>query len=162
MSQNQPVEEEVQGETAKVIDPRHLERMSLLQALFIDEFPGQSWENLEIKFDQAALTEIRAKKTEYDQEISQVAQERPLHDLARIDLAILRLILHESKTKATPVKVLIDEGVELAKDFGGEHSYAFINAVLEKLLLKKLAAEAEATDKKTENLIVEQTATDQV
>ncbi len=140
MSQDQPIEEEIKEEAQKAVDPRHLERMSLLQALFIDEFPGQSWESLELKFDQAALTEIRNNKTIYDQEISQVAQERPLHDLARIDLAILRLILHESKTKATPVKVLIDEGVELAKDFGGEHSYAFINAVLEKLLLKKLAA----------------------
>lgn len=139
MSQNQPVEEEIKEEAQKAVDPRHLERMSLLQALFIDEFPGQSWDNLEIKFNQAALEEIRANKTAYDQEISQVAQERPLLDLARIDLAILRLILHESKTKATPVKVLIDEGVELAKDFGGEHSYAFINAVLEKLLLKKSA-----------------------
>lgn len=140
MSQDQPIEEEIREEAQKAVDPRHLERMSLLQALFIDEFPGQSWENLELKFDQEALTEIRNNKTEYDQEISQVAQERPLYDLARIDLAILRLILHESKTKGTPVKVLIDEGVELAKDFGGEHSYAFINAVLEKLLLKKLAA----------------------
>lgn len=129
--------------TEKKIDHRHQERMALLQALFIDEFPGQSWENLEIQFDQAALAEIRAHKVEYDQEIAQIATERPLRDLAKVDLAILRLIVHESKTKKTPAKVLIDEGVELAKDFGGEHSYAFINAVLEKLLLGRLKEEKE-------------------
>ena len=130
-------------EAEKKVDHRHQERMALLQALFIDEFPGQSWENLEIQFDQAALAEIRAHKVEYDQEIAQIATERPLKDLAKVDLAILRLIVHESKTKKTPAKVLIDEGVELAKDFGGEHSYAFINAVLEKLLLGRLKEEKE-------------------
>ncbi len=121
--------------TEKKFDSRHLERAALLQALFVDEFPGQAWENLEIKFDHQALEEIRQHKVEYDQEIAQVATERPLTELAKIDLAILRLILHESKTKKTPVRVLIDEGVELAKDFGGENAYAFVNAVLEKLLI---------------------------
>ncbi len=125
----------------KPIDHRHQERMSLLQALFIDEFPQQSWTDLELKFDQAALDDIRLHKADYDQQIQTIAQERPLKDLAKIDLSILRLILHESATKKTPAKVLIDEGVELAKDFGGEHAYAFINAVLEKLLLSKLTEE---------------------
>lgn len=127
--------QDVEVEKEKPIDHRHLERMSLLQALFVDEFPHQSWDKLEVQFDQQALDEIRAHKAEYDQEIARVAQERPLAELAKIDLSILRLILHESKTKNTPIKVLIDEGVELAKDFGGENSYAFVNAVLEKLLL---------------------------
>lgn len=127
----------VQEKEKKPVDHRHLERMALLQALFVDEFPYQSWDKLEIKFNRQLLEEIRLHKAEYDQEIATVAKERPLAELAKIDLAILRLILHESKTKATPVKVLIDEGVELAKDFGGENSYAFINAVLEKLLLSE-------------------------
>ena len=133
-------EEVVQTEAEekhRPIDRRHLERMALMQAVFIDEFPGQSWENLEIQFDHQALAEIREHKNEYDQQIAAIAKERPLKDLAKIDLAILRLILHESMTKKTPPKVLIDEGVELAKDFGGENSYAFVNAVLEKLLLKE-------------------------
>jgi N utilization substance protein B len=119
------------------MDPRHLERMMLVQALFIDEFSHQSWADLDLEFDREILAEIRAHKQEYDDEIAQVATERPLRDLARVDLAILRLIVHEGKTKKTPIKVLIDEGVELAKDFGGENSYAFVNAVLEKLLLKR-------------------------
>ncbi len=134
MEQEEQQEPQAQKE---VVDRRHAERMALLQALFVDEFPGQSWEYLDINFNQKILAEIRQHKAEYDQEIATVAQKRPLPELAKIDLAILRLILHESKTKKTPPKVLIDEGVELAKEFGGENSYAFVNAVLEKLLLKE-------------------------
>ncbi|MDO5561306.1 MAG: transcription antitermination factor NusB [bacterium] len=136
----------VQEKAEKPVDHRHLERMALLQALFVDEFPHQSWDKLEIKFNHQTLEEIRLHKAEYDQEIATIAKERPLAELAKIDLAILRLILHESKTKATPAKVLIDEGVELAKDFGGENSYAFINAVLEKLLLSEKDKKTDVSD----------------
>jgi N utilization substance protein B len=125
-----------EDETDPRIDQRHLERMALVQALFVDEFPHQNWENFSGVFNQEILDEIRKHKKDYDLQIQEIATERPINELAKTDLAILRLILHESKTKDTPTKVLIDEGVELAKDFGGEHSYAFINAVLEKLLLK--------------------------
>ena len=116
-------------------DARHRERMAMVQVLFIDEFQGQSWQDLELEYDRQLLEEIRTHKHEYDALIQKVATERPVNELAKIDLAILRLILHEHATKQTPVKVLIDEGVELAKDFGAENSYAFINAVLEKILL---------------------------
>jgi N utilization substance protein B len=131
------------------IDRRHLQRMALVQALFIDEFPGQSWSDFAVDYNQETLDALRSAKAEYDQQIQAVATERPLAELAKTDLAILRLILHESKTKNTPLKVLIDEGVELAKDFGGEHSYAFINAVLEKLLLPKPAEEKSSEVKGT-------------
>lgn len=117
-------------------DARHHDRMAMVQALFVDEFPGQSWEDMElVDYDPQLLEEIRQHKHEYDEKIQAVATERPIADLAKIDLAILRLILHEHQTKATPVKVLIDEGVELAKDFGAENSYAFVNAVLEKIMM---------------------------
>jgi len=117
-------------------DARHHERMAMVQALFVDEFPGQSWSDMElVDYDQKLLDEIREKKHIYDEQIQAVATERPVADLAKIDLAILRLILHEHATKDTPIKVLIDEGVELAKDFGAENSYAFVNAVLEKIMI---------------------------
>lgn len=123
-------------EALSVIDKRHLARMALVQALFAAEFPGQSWEQLETVYDREVWQAIRDHQNEYDQEIAQIATERPISELAKIDLIIMRLILHESKTKDTPAKVLIDEGVELAKDFGSESSYAFVNAILEKLLLQ--------------------------
>lgn len=128
---------QVQENEEKKHDGRHLARMRLMQALFVDEYKNQSWENFEIEFNQQALEEIRDRKSYYDEQIQKVAKERPLSDLARVDLSILRLILHEHEKKKTPVKVLINEGVELAKEFGAEQSYAFINAVLEKILLNE-------------------------
>lgn len=136
-------------------DVRHRDRMAILQALYMDEFGEQSWDDLDlIECDQELLAQIRAHKAEYDEAIQAVATERPVHDLAKIDLAILRLILHERATKKTPVKVLIDEGVELAKDFGAENAYAFVNAVLEKILMpdgKQAVANSENDDKSQKN-----------
>lgn len=128
-------------------DARHRDRMAMVQVLFADEFPGQSWDDMElVDYDKELLDEIRAHKHDYDEAIQAVATERPIGDLAKIDLAILRLILHERETKKTPVKVLIDEGVELAKDFGAENSYAFVNAVLEKIMMPG-GGDADKTEK---------------
>ena len=54
--------------------------------------------------------------------------------MSKVDLAILRLGVYEMKYDETiPVKVAINEAVELAKMFGGEDSSQFINGVLGKL-----------------------------
>jgi transcription termination factor NusB len=70
-----------------------------------------------------------------DQEIVKVAPERPLAQINKVDLAILRIIVFEAQSTKTPHKVLIDEAIELAKAFGSETSPKFINAALAKLLL---------------------------
>jgi len=58
-----------------------------------------------------------------------------LDQINKVDLAIVRLIMFESKHAKTPVKVLVDEGIELAKAFGSDNSSRFINGVLAQLLL---------------------------
>ena len=73
-----------------------------------------------------------------DQLISQVATERPLSDINKVDLAVLRLIVFEWKQKKTPPKVLINEGVELARTFGTENSYRFVNGVLGKIIINEI------------------------
>ncbi|PPI86341.1 transcription antitermination factor NusB [Candidatus Pantoea edessiphila] len=58
---------------------------------------------------------------------------RELKQLGNIEKAILRIALYEiSKCNDMPYKVAINEGIELAKIFGGEDSYKFINGVLDK------------------------------
>ncbi len=70
-----------------------------------------------------------------DKLISQSAPDRPIEEINKIDLAILRLAVFEIIIeKGTPPKVVIDEAIELAKEFGGESSPAFINGVLGKIL----------------------------
>ena len=55
----------------------------------------------------------------------------------KIDLAILRLSVYElisnQKVKVPP-KVVVDEAVELAKEFGSDASPGFVNGVLGKLI----------------------------
>ena len=54
--------------------------------------------------------------------------------MSKVDLAIMRLAVYEMKMdEDIPVKVAINEAVELAKKFGGDDSPAFVNGVLAKL-----------------------------
>lgn len=120
--------------TAK--DPRHKNRKSALAQLFTWSFdPKQT------------PTTILAKKVlenlpEIDAEISQNAVERPIDQISKIDLSILRLaifeliILKDKRKDQPPFRVIIDEAVELAKEFGGDASPQFINGVLGKLVEK--------------------------
>ena len=66
-----------------------------------------------------------------DKTISDAAPEWPLEKVAKVDLAILRLAVYELLiVKSEPPKVIIDEAVELAKEFGNDSSGSFINGVL--------------------------------
>ena len=63
--------------------------------------------------------------------ISQIAPKWPLEKINKVDLAILRCAIWEIKfVNRTPPKVIIDEAVELAKEFGTDTSSAFINGCL--------------------------------
>ncbi|MAF12399.1 transcription antitermination factor NusB [Candidatus Poribacteria bacterium] len=67
-----------------------------------------------------------------DRLIEQYAQQRALHRIAKVDLALLRLgcaeLLYISDV---PAAVTINEMVEFAKQFGADESPRFINAVLD-------------------------------
>ena len=70
-------------------------------------------------------------KEQLDQNIRDFAPAWPLDQISIVDRNILRLaifeILHDNKI---PVKVAINEAVELAKTFGSNNSSRFINGVL--------------------------------
>lgn len=60
----------------------------------------------------------------------------PIDKINRVDLAILRLAVYElTLERKNPPKVIVDEAVELAKEFGGQSSPSFINGVLGKLII---------------------------
>jgi N utilization substance protein B len=67
-----------------------------------------------------------------DQVIAQYAPEWPLEQIAAIDRNIMRLACWEfaSPNGDTPIKVAINEAVELAKRFGSESAPRFVNGVL--------------------------------
>jgi N utilization substance protein B len=66
-----------------------------------------------------------------DQLIAESAPEWPVDELAIIDRSILRLALWElGASEDTPIKVAINEAVELAKRFGSDSAPRFVNGVL--------------------------------
>jgi transcription antitermination protein NusB len=66
-----------------------------------------------------------------DEIIAKYAPEWPLDQIAAIDRNILRIALWEFAVhRDTPIKVAINEAVELAKQFGSDSAPRFINGVL--------------------------------
>lgn len=66
-----------------------------------------------------------------DDKIQKYAPEWPLEQMALVDRGILRIALWEFGVgRLTPVKVAINEAVELAKEFGSDSAPRFVNGVL--------------------------------
>ena len=73
-----------------------------------------------------------------DSLIARYAPEWPVNQIAIIDRNVLRLAVFEILIgKDTPVKVAINEAVELAKQFGSDSSGRFVNGVLGTLVAKE-------------------------
>lgn len=72
-----------------------------------------------------------------DKIIESLAIDWPLPRIGKVDRAILRLALHELKSGETPLSVVIDEAVELAKKYSSEEAAKFINGILGAYLRKK-------------------------
>lgn len=117
-------------------DPRHKRRRKIVQQLFANSFHDQDKsENVDDDVYDTAKLIVKSAK-EYDQMVSEAAPQWPIDKLNRIDLAILRLAIYELSETDTPPKVIVDEAVELAKEFGGESSPSFINGVLGNIMTK--------------------------
>jgi N utilization substance protein B len=111
------------------MDKRHLERVKIVQNLFAASFPDLK-NNLPYEGDTIS-DDILLHMEEIDLQISTNAPKFPLDRIAKADLAILRLAVYELLINPKqPYKVVINEAVELAKEFAGDRSYAFVNAVL--------------------------------
>lgn len=123
-------------------DARHQRRVFLMQLLFatafakLDHYEQHLEQDLVGEADRELLDKLQAAQEQIDALIAAHAPERPLSEINQVDLAVMRLIIFESQTEKTPKKVLVDEAVELAKEFGSETSAKFVNGVLGKILFQ--------------------------
>jgi len=127
-------------------DPRHIKRIKIMEGLFAEIFQPQKnpfffdRENLLINNKdiidvRKTLKAIKINTHKIDPLIEKAAPQFPIEKIAKIDVAILRLAIFELMyEKKEPAKVIVDEAIELAKEFGGENSPSFINGVLGYLL----------------------------
>jgi transcription antitermination protein NusB len=84
-----------------------------------------------VEFAQKIIFGVLPLVKELDQFIAEHAPEWPLDQVATIDRNIIRIALWEFAVNGeTPVKVAINEAVDLAKLFGSDSSPRFVNGVL--------------------------------
>ena len=75
---------------------------------------------------------VVAERARIDEVIAAHSPRWRVERMALVDRNVLRLCVHELLFDAeTPARVVIDEGVEIAKRFGAEQSAAFVNGVLD-------------------------------
>lgn len=104
-------------------DPRHLKRREAVKILFAETYTTQP-------NPPELVQKILSQKDKINQMITDAAPQWPIDKLNKIDLVILWLAIYELENEDTPPKVVIDEAVELAKEYGSESSPSFINGVL--------------------------------
>ena len=90
--------------------------------------------------ERKSLTEkvkaILARVPELDERINAVSTGWKTTRMSRVDLTLIRLALYEMLYDDTvPVKVAINEAVEIAKKYGGADSPSFINGILARLFV---------------------------
>jgi N utilization substance protein B len=100
---------------------------AVLQQRMEEDSPSQSV----LDFIRQLVFGVLKHKALVDPLIQEYAPEWPLEQMAYIDRNILRIAIFEFAVDGnTPVKVAINEAVELAKMFGSDSSPRFVNGVL--------------------------------
>src|SRR5574341_647690 len=89
-------------------------------------------------FARKLVTGVRERACDLDVLIARHAPEWPLDQMAIIDRNVLRIAIWEfAIDRSTPVKVAINEAIELAKMYGSESASRFVNGVLGSLAMKE-------------------------
>ena len=131
--------------------PRTRARAIALQALYETDLVGhpigvaleyrledETLEDRLIKFTESIARGVWPMKDELDAFIAEHAPDWPLNQVAIVDRNILRIALWEFAAMGeTPIKVAINEAVELAKTYGSDSSPRFINGVLGSLAARE-------------------------
>ena len=113
------------------LDPRHKKRQKTVENLFKQSFHNQP-------IDEKA-EKIFTNLEKIDNSIKKAAPEFPIDKINKVDLAILRLAIFELVIeKKEPPKVIIDEAIELAKEYGGQSSPSFVNGALGNIIAQSL------------------------
>lgn len=72
------------------------------------------------------------KQAELDKIITELSQNWRIERMGRVELALLRLAVYELVfSDETPPKVIINEAIELSKQFGDDSSRGFVNGILD-------------------------------
>ncbi len=87
-----------------------------------------------IKFIQETYFGILEHLEEIDKLIAGTAENWSMSRICKVDLSILRVAIYELKYTEVPVKVAVNEALEIAKIYSTDKSPKFINGVLGKVI----------------------------
>ncbi|MEP3479398.1 MAG: transcription antitermination factor NusB [Fuerstiella sp.] len=85
------------------------------------------------EFAWSLFSAVRENQSEIDELIVGVAKNWKLHRMAITDRNLLRLGVCEIQHLKSPIPVVLNECIELAKEFGTENSASFVNGLLDKI-----------------------------
>ena len=86
------------------------------------------------QFAEQLVRGVQSDRPQIDDLIQKSSANWKLDRMARVDRNILRLAVYEILRRAdVPVRVTLNEAIELGKKFGSEESSAFVNGVLDKI-----------------------------
>ena len=125
-----------------------------MQALYQWDLSGSNLSEIEVQFLEdedfskadkdyfhELLHEVPARLDEVEQAFSSYL-DRPIKEIDPVERAVLRMATYELMTRIdVPYKVIINESVNLAKKFGAEQAYKYINGVLDQTARKLRAVE---------------------
>lgn len=132
-------------------------RRFVLQMLYlVDQNPDADRDRIHVQlrkeFTDEALREfawslfigVLKHRDEMDTVITRTASNWRLERMAATDRNVLRLGMFEMTRMGTPPAIVIDEAIEIAREFGTENSPSFVNGILDKLIPPQPAASSPA------------------
>ena len=124
---------------------RHMARRSVVQALYQWELTGQLGAGVEDSFlddwglegvDQEYFKQLVRGVLKTTAELDGILEQCLDRDLASVDpieRTVLRIGTYELRFRSEiPVRVVLNEAIELARVFGAEEGYRFVNGVLDR------------------------------
>lgn len=93
-------------------------------------YEGFDTDNIDKEFVENIVYGTCNNLKDIDEKIKKYSKGWKIDRFAKIDLAILRIGVYELNYTDTPLGVIINEAVELAKTYGTEKSGAFVNGLL--------------------------------
>lgn len=124
---------------------RHLARKLVLQGLYAEETGQRPAEEVaetvitsdelnarSLEFARDLFSKVREQRAASDETIARLAANWDINRMALVDKIIIRMAITElSEMPDVPVKVVLNEAIELAKEFSTAESSSFVNGILD-------------------------------
>ncbi|RUM93888.1 MAG: transcription antitermination factor NusB [Thiothrix sp.] len=135
------------AKSPKIFHQRHVARKMALQAIYQWQLGGQSAESIVKQFHDdidypksdasyfASLTIQTIQDCALLDEVLKSHLDRDIERVDPIERAVLRLAVNELREHhEIPYRVVLNEAISLAKTFGAQNAYKYVNAVLDEVL----------------------------